>query len=474
MADILIVDDEPSARMTLALLLRKRGHRVVQAEGVNMAAKVLAECAFDVVVTDLRMPDGDGLEVLRTAKAHCPEVVVMLLTAYAGWESAKEAMRLGAYDYFEKGKEPDEFLHRIEKALEEKGLRHENENLRRQVRERYRLPGLIAESKEMHRVLDLVLQVAPTDATVLIQGESGTGKEVIAKVIHHASPRAGKAFVAVNCGALPEPLLESEIFGHVKGAFTGATAHKKGLFEVAHGGTFFLDEIGEMPLTLQVKFLRALQEGEVRPVGSTRSTTVDVRVLAATNRDLGQLMQQGKFREDLFYRLNVIPVVLPPLRERREDIPALAEHFLRQYGQKQGRPRLLAAEAVDKLLRYPWPGNVRELENAMERTAILAQNDIIAPDDLPPHIVADTPWGAPPSLPQALTLAEAEKLHILQTLERFGWNHSRAAEALAIGRTSLWRKLKEYQLEQHSYQRSEAEPAVATPPPPDSGAWARR
>ncbi len=447
MADILIVDDEPAARTTLAILLRKRGHRVLQAEGVRAAAKVLSECAFDLVVTDLRMPDGDGLDVLRLAKAHCPEVAVFLLTAYAGWESAKEAMRLGAYDYFEKGKEPDEFLHRIEKALEEQGLRHENENLRRQVQERYSLPGLIAHSAEMQRVLDLVRRVAPTDATVLIQGESGTGKEVVAKAIHHASPRAGRAFVAVNCGALPEPLLESEIFGHVKGAFTGATAHKKGLFEEAHGGTFFLDEIGEMPLTLQVKFLRALQEGEVRPVGSTQSTIVDVRVLAATNRDLGQLMQQDKFREDLFYRLNVIPVILPPLRERREDIPALAEHFLQRYGQKQGRLLRLSAEAIDKLLRYPWPGNVRELENAMERTAILAHNDTIAADDLPPHISMGTPLGAAPSLPQPLTLAEVEKLHILQTLERFGWNHSRAAEVLGIGRTSLWRKLKEYQIE---------------------------
>jgi two-component system, NtrC family, response regulator AtoC len=448
MANILIVDDEPSARMTLALLLRKRGHRVVQAEGVRVAAKALAETAFDLVVTDLRMPDGDGLEVLRTAKAHCPEAVVVLLTAYAGWESAKEAMRLGAFDYFEKGKEPGEFLHRVDKALEEKGLRRENENLRRQVHERYSLPGIIAHSKEMQRVLELVMRVAPTDATVLIQGESGTGKEVIAKVIHHASPRAGECFVAVNCGALPEPLLESEIFGHVKGAFTGATVHKRGLFEEAHEGTFFLDEIGDMPLTLQVKFLRALQEGEVRPVGSNQSTTADVRVLAATNRDLGQLMQQGKFREDLFYRLNVIPVVLPPLRERREDIPALAEHFLGQYGRKQGRPLRFSAEAVDKLLHYLWPGNVRELENAMERTAILAQNDIIAPDDLPPHIVAGTPLGAPPSLPQPLTLAEAERLHILQTLERHSWNHSRAAEVLGIGRTSLWRKLKDYQMEE--------------------------
>jgi DNA-binding NtrC family response regulator len=448
MADILIVDDEPAARTTLGILLRKRGHRVVQAEGAKAAAKTLAEMAFDLVVTDLRMPDGDGLEVLRAARGHCPEASVILLTAYAGWESAKEAMRLGAFDYFEKGKEPDEFLHRVDKALEETGLRRENENLRRQVRERYSLPGIIGHSKEMQQALDLVMRVAPTDATILIQGESGTGKEVIAKAIHHTSPRAQHAFVAVNCGALPEPLLESEIFGHVKGAFTGATVHKKGLFEDAHGGTFFLDEIGDMPLSLQVKFLRVLQEGEIRRVGSNQATTVDVRVLAATNRDLGQLMQQGQFREDLYYRLNVIPLVLPPLRERREDIPALAEHFLRRFGDKQHRPLSLTANAVERLLRYPWPGNVRELENAMERTAILARNDLIGPDELPPHIASGTPLGPAPVLPREQTLAEVEKSHILQTLERCGWNHSHAAEALGIGRTSLWRKLKEYQIEE--------------------------
>jgi DNA-binding NtrC family response regulator len=449
MADILVVDDEPAARTTLALLLKKRGHQVTQAEGAIAAAKALAEMVFDVVVTDLRMPDGDGLEVLQTAKVRAPETAVILLTAYAGWESAKEAIRLGACDYFEKGKEPDELIHRIDRALEEKGLRRENENLRRQVRERYSLPGIIAHSKEMQKVLELVMRVAPADATVLIQGESGTGKELIAKAIHHASPRADGPFVAVNCGALPEPLLESEIFGHVKGAFTGAIVNKKGLFEEAHRGTFFLDEIGEMPLALQVKLLRALQEGEVRPVGSNRPVIVDVRVLAATNRDLTQLMQQGKLREDLFYRLNVIPVVLPPLRERREDIPVLAEHFLGHFGQKQGRLLRLSAEAVERLLRYPWPGNVRELENAMERTAILAGTETIGPDDLPPHITTGTPLGPAPILPREQTLDEVEKTHILQTLERYGWNHSRAAEALGIGRTSLWRKLKEYQIEEH-------------------------
>jgi DNA-binding NtrC family response regulator len=450
MADILIVDDAPAARTTLAIFLRKHGHRVTQADGAKVAAQALTATAFDLVVTDLRMPDGDGLEVLRLAKTHCPEAAVILLTAYAGWESAKEAMRLGAYDYFEKGKEPSELMHRIDRALEEKGLRRENENLRRQVRERYSLPGIIAPSKAMQQVLDLVLRVAPSTATVLIYGESGTGKEVIAKAIHYASARADKPFVAINCAALPESLLESEIFGHVKGAFTGATTHKKGLFEEAHGGTFLLDEIGEMPPSLQVKFLRVLQEGEVRPVGSNQPQTVDVRVLAATNRDLGQLMQQEKFREDLFYRLNVIPVTIPPLRERREDISALAEHFLQRFGRQQGRSLRLTAEAMVRLLHYPWPGNVRELENTMERIAILAHNETLGTEELPPHIVAGQPLGSTPALPPDQSLAAIEKAHILHTLERCGWNYSRTAEVLGIGRTSLWRKLKEYQIEDRS------------------------
>jgi two-component system response regulator HydG len=446
MATILVVDDEPSARTTLALILKKRGHRVSQAEGVGAAAKVLADESFDVVVTDLRMPDGDGLDVLRTVRAHAPDSAVIVLTAYAGWESAKEAMQLGAFDYFEKGRDPEELLHRLDKALEERSLRRENENLRGQVRERYALPGIIARSAEMRRVIDLIARIAPTDATALIQGESGTGKELIAKAIHHASPRAHRPFVAVNCGALPETLLESEIFGHVKGAFTGAVATKRGLFEEAHGGTFFLDEIGEMASSVQVKLLRALQDGEVRRVGATQSTTVDARVVAATNRDLEQRVREGGFREDLFYRLNVIPVTLPPLRERREDIPLLAEHFLERIAQRQGRRLRLVPEAVECLLRYPWPGNVRELENAIERTAILSQRVTIGPEDLPAHVAAGIALGAAPSLPGQRGLAEVERAHIVQTLERMGWSQSRAAQALGIGRTTLWRKLKEYGL----------------------------
>jgi DNA-binding NtrC family response regulator len=444
MAHLLIVDDEPAARGTLALLLRKRGHHVTEADGVATAAKRLSESAFDLVITDLRMPDGDGLDVLRAAKGQVPAPEVILLTAYAEWKSAKDAIRLGALDYFEKGQEPDDLNHRIERALNDRALRRENENLRAQLRERYGLHGLIAQSRAMHDVLDLVERVAPTGATLLIQGESGTGKEVIAKAVHHASPRAARPFVAVNCGAVPETLLESELFGYMRGAFTGATVSKLGLFEEADGGTLFLDEIAEMPAALQVKLLRVLQSGEVRRLGATQVATIDVRVIAATNGDLGALISDGKFREDLFYRLNVIQVVLPPLRDRREDIPALAEHFLTRSAGKLGRTLRLSAGALERLLRYPWPGNVRELENAIERAAILSRSEVLEPDDLPPHVAAALPLGPSPTLPRQTTLADAERAHILQTLERFGRNHSGAAEALGIGRTTLWRKLKEY------------------------------
>jgi DNA-binding NtrC family response regulator len=447
MAHLLVVDDEASARTTLALLLRKRGHRVGEAEDVASATKRLAEETFDLVVTDLRMPDGDGLDVLQAARAQADAPEVILLTAYAEWKSAKEAIRLGALDYFEKGQEPEELFHRIDKALAARALRRENENLRAQLRERYGLPGLIARSPAMQAVLDLVERVAPTDATLLIQGESGTGKEVIAKAVHHASPRAARPFVAVNCGAVPETLLESELFGYVRGAFTGAAGSKLGLFEEADGGTLFLDEIAEMPATLQVKLLRVLQSGEVRRLGATQAATVDVRVLAATNGDLASRIAQGSFREDLFYRLNVIQVMLPPLRDRREDIPALAEHFLARASAKLGRTLRLSPGALERVLRYPWPGNVRELENALERAAILARTETVEPDDLPPHVSVGLQLGPSPALPRQITLAEAERAHILQTLERFGRNHSGAAEALGIGRTTLWRKLKEYGIE---------------------------
>jgi len=362
MAAILVVDDQASARSTLALLLKKRGHRVMQADGVTTAAHLLAEEAVDLVITDLRMPDGSGLDVLRSAKTRRPSADIILLTAYAGWESAKEAMPLGALDYFEKGREPAELFERVDRALAEQALRRDGHGLRRPGVDRDGFPAIIAGSAPMRRMLDLVARVAPTDATVLIQGESGTGKELIARAIHSASRRAGRPLVALNCGALPEPLLESELFGHAKGAFTGASTSKKGLFEEADGGTVFLDEVGEMAPALQVKLLRALQDGEVRPVGSNQPITVDARVVSATNQDLEGLMRQGRFREDVFYRLNVIALTVPPLRERCDDIPALALHFLDRFNHQQERALGLDAEALARLAAYAWPGNVRELE----------------------------------------------------------------------------------------------------------------
>ena len=447
MASILLVDDEESPRATLALLLKQGGHEIVQAEGVVAAGEALAATAFDLVITDLRMPHGDGLEVIRLTRRTRPDAEVIVLTAYAGWESAKEAMRLGAFDYFEKGREPDELLHRIDQALEKKALRRENENLRHQVEIRYRIPGIVAQSASMQRVLELVARVAPSDATVLIEGESGTGKELIAKAIHHASSRAARPFVAVNAGAMPEPLLESEMFGHVKGAFTGAVTTKRGLLEEAQDGTFFLDEIGEMPGSIQVKLLRALQEREIRRVGANQAIALNVRVIAATNQDLRQLIQVGKFREDLYYRLNVVAIRLPPLRERRDDIPALAEHFLAEVAGRQGRAMRLTPTATARLLSYAWPGNVRELENAIQRAAIVTHGEAITVDDLPSHIASGAGLGTAPVLAPQRNLAEIERAHIIETLERSGWNHSRAAEALGISRTTLWRKLKDYGLD---------------------------
>ena len=444
MAHLLVVDDEPSARSTLALLLRKRGHRVLEADGLTSATARLSEEVFDLVVTDLRMPDGDGLDVLRAAKAHAPDTEVILLTAYAEWKSAKEAIRLGALDYFEKGQEPDELYHRIDKALAGRALRRENENLRAQLRERYGLPGLIAQSSAMQAVLDLVERVAPTDATLLIQGESGTGKEVIAKAVHHASPRAARPFVAVNCGAVPETLLESELFGYMRGAFTGAAVSKLGLFEEAHGGTMFLDEIAEMPAALQVKLLRALQSGEVRRLGATQSTTIDVRVIAATHGDLSALIAQGSFREDLFYRLNVIPVYIPPLRERPDDVPPLVEFFLRKHS--PDRPRTVAVPALAWLRAQIWRGNARELENAIERALVLTEGDEIRVEDLRARDARGEPEVDPATLllesaaEASLSLEELGERYTDEILRRCNGNKVHAAAILKIDRKTLYRR----------------------------------
>jgi two-component system response regulator HydG len=444
MAHLLVVDDEPSARSTLALLLRKRGHRVLEADGLTAATARLSEEVFDLIVTDLRMPDGDGLDVLRAAKAHSPDTEVILLTAYAEWKSAKEAIRLGALDYFEKGQEPDELYHRIDKALAGRALRRENENLRAQLRERYGLPGLIAQSSAMQTVLELVERVAPTDATLLIQGESGTGKEVIAKAVHHASPRAARPFVAVNCGAVPETLLESELFGYEKGAFTGAAGRKEGRFELANGGTLFLDEVADLSLVTQPKILRVLQEGEFERLGATRTIQVDVRIVAATNQDLADMVKDKRFREDLYYRLNVITVRVPPLRERHEDIRVLAQHYLRVYAAKNGRKlEGFSNEALERLESYAWPGNVRELENLIERTVLLARKDRIDAEDLPEEVagVKRPPRDAILEL-VGTPLADIEQRLLDETLRITGGNKTQAAKLLGIDVRTVARKLE--------------------------------
>jgi DNA-binding NtrC family response regulator len=442
---LLIVDDEPSARLTLSMLLKRAGYRVDEAGGVEEAVRKLGEEPYDVVVTDLRMEGDGGIEILKAAKKVSPNPEVIVLTAYGSISSAVEAMKLGAFDYLTKPFEPDEMLLTIQNALDRRTLLKEVRYLRDQIRERYSFDAIVVKSPKMQAVLDTASQVAWTDATVLIQGESGTGKELIARAIHAWSLRADRPFITIDCASLPETLLESELFGHVKGAFTGALAAKKGLFEEGDGGTIFLDEVGVMPLSTQVKLLRVLQEQVIRRVGSTSPLQIDIRILAATNQDLKHLVDKGTFREDLYYRLNGIVLTLPPLRDRREDIIPLASRFLKLYGEKLGKPLVqIAPEAMDLLLRYAWPGNVRELEKAIERALILTQADAIIAQDLPPALTG-SPGGEALHLPRnGLTLAEAEKAHILSALYEHGWNQARAAQELGISRTTLWRKLKEY------------------------------
>jgi DNA-binding NtrC family response regulator len=355
-------------------------------------------------------------------------------------------MRLGAFDYVTKPFESSELLHRVEKALEHHRLVGEVRLLRRQIREQRGFDTLVGRSPQIQRVVELISRVAGTDTTILIEGESGTGKELVARAIHRESPRADRPFVAINCGALPETLLESELFGHVKGAFTGATATKKGLFEEADQGTLFLDEIGDTAPATQIKLLRVLQEREIRRVGSNAPIKINVRLLTATHRNLEELANAGRFREDLFYRLNVVAIPLSPLRDHRDDIPLLATHFLEAAAKRLGRPvPTLSPEAMALFLEHPWPGNVRELENAIERAVLLAPRPIIFPDDLPPSLRRAPPPGEPGATPLKLVrLDEVERAHILRTLDELAWNQARAAETLGIGRNTLWRKLKEY------------------------------
>ena len=447
---ILVIDDDESLRRVLEYNLAQEGYAVLTASSGEQGLDLLRKEGADLVVTDVRMPGMDGLQVLEGVRKVDPNIQVIILTAFGTIEMAVEAMKAGAFHYISKPFNRDELKLTIKKALQLKELERENVALRQELKERTGLDAIIAESPPMSQVLELVVRVAPTETTVLILGESGTGKELIARAIHGSSPRAHGPFVAVNCAAIPETLLESELFGHVKGAFTGAIRDRVGKFEAAEGGTIFLDEIGEMRPDLQVKILRVLEERMLERVGDNRLIRVDVRVLAATNKDLSKAIQAGEFREDLYYRLNVVPLQIPPLRERREDIRPLAQHFLKRLG---ASPRLtIAPEAFRALESYDWPGNVRELENALERAMIFHRGDVISLADLPETIRAPKAKEAaalPVSLPEAgLSLEEVEKELILRALQKHDWNQSRAARYLGITRHTLL-----YRIEKHNIAR---------------------
>jgi len=449
MADILLVDDEKSVRSTLAVLLQKSGYRVEESSNGENAIEKLKNQFFDLVITDLKMEPVDGIEVLKKAKEINPSTEVVMMTAYSTVESGVEAIKLGAYDYIQKPFEKDEFLIVVGKALERKELLTEVEHLKNELKEKYRFENIIGSSKEMLDVLSMVSKVSKTDSTILISGDSGTGKELIAKAVHINSRRKHRSFVTINCGAIPENLQESELFGHVRGAFTGAIRDKRGLFQEADGGTLFLDEVGETALSTQVKLLRFLQDGEIRKVGDNEPLFVDVRLIAATNKELPKLLEEGKFREDLFYRLNVIPIHLPPIRKRKDDIPLLVNHFLKKYVEREHKNVVsISPEAMKMLTGYHWPGNVRELENVIERAIILTNRNTILPEDFPASIRDSHKRTQDVEVDlEEKTLEDVEKHTILKMLEKYSWNQKQASEILGISTTTLWRKLKLYGIE---------------------------
>ena len=440
---ILLVEDDQSLSAMLAMELKRRGHEVDSAKSGAEAVKKLGASEYDAVVTDLKLGDMDGLAILKLVKERAPETEVLVMTGHGSIDTAVAAMRAGAFDYLTKPVEAEELNLVLDKALEHRRLLLEVERLREVVKDKYSFDGIVFSGPPMRKVLELVSKVAPTEATVLILGESGTGKELIARAVHEKSAHRNGAFVAINCGALPEGLLESELFGHVRGAFTGADRNKRGLFEEASGGTLFLDEISETTPGLQVKLLRALQEGEIRRVGDNHPVKVSGRLLAATNKDLTKLVAEGKFREDLYYRLKVFPIELPSLRERAEDIIPLAEHFLRKAKKKLGGKAVrFSPEAAEALRAYRWPGNVRELEHAIERALIMASGAAVGAADLPPEMLPDVQAGIKRGAKE--TLEGAEKRHILQALSDCGGNQVEAAKLLGVARNTLWRKLKSY------------------------------
>jgi len=449
MSRVLVVDDEESLRLVLRTFLRKQGYEVETAGSAEEALEKYTAFAPDFVVTDVRMPGMSGLELTTTLRARGAQAVVILMSAYGSIDMAIEGMKAGAYDYFAKPFKQDEVLLVLRKAEERESLRRENRALREVLSQDSTFSGMTGKSEKIRAVFRTLEKVAEYKTTVLIEGESGTGKELVARALHDRSPRSSKAFVAVNCGAIPGTLLESELFGHKRGAFTDASSDKRGLFEEADGGTLFLDEIGELPLALQVKLLRALQEGTIRRLGDTRDLKVDVRVVAATVRDLGLEVKEGRFREDLYYRLNVLPLRVPPLRERREDVPLLVEHFLAKNNARLGtKIRGVTPRAHKLLLEYSWPGNVRELENAVERSVVLAEGEILDDTDLPERL--RTPKDAVQAtldtgeLSIKKTTRVIEETLIRRALDKTRGNRTAAAKLLEISHRALLYKIKDY------------------------------
>jgi two-component system NtrC family response regulator len=444
---LLVVDDEGSQRTVLAGFLKKRGFDVKMAATAEDALAAAQAGPVDLVLTDLRMPGMSGVELMKALRRLNPEIAVIVMTAFGTVASAVDAMKHGASDYLTKPIDLDELEVQVVRTLERRALESENRELRRQLESRYGLQGLETASAAMASAINTAARAAASRATILIRGESGTGKELLARAIHHASPRARRPFVAVNIGALPETLIESELFGHERGAFTGADRELRGRFELADGGTLLLDEVGDLPRATQVKLLRVLQEQAIERLGGTRTLRLDVRVIAATNRDLEAMVRSGEFREDLYYRLNVVTVTMPPLRDRREDIPLLVERFLTQFAAEAGSTKRVSREAMDLLVRYAYPGNVRELENIVHRAVVLSRGPMIATGDLPDHVAGLPAEAAIENGSFVERVAQFERKLIAEALGKSGGVQTQAARALGMSERHLRYKLKKYSLE---------------------------
>jgi len=447
--NILVVDDDGETRELLREVLKEEGYRVCTSGSGEEALAIGRQEFFDVIISDMRLgPNLSGLDVLRAYKSIQPESEVILITAFGSMETAIEAVKAGAFDYISKPFKLDEVLLQVQRALGNRDLVRENRNLKRQLGSQAQLSSLVGRSPKMLDIYKKIAMVADARSTVLLCGESGTGKELVARAIHYNGPRAAQCFYAVNCGALTESLLETELFGHVRGSFTGAIENKRGIFEEASGGTVFLDEVSEMSPALQVKVLRVIEEGEVRRIGSNEVIKVDVRIIAASNCNLGERVEEGKFRQDLYYRLRVIEMELPPLRERLEDVPLLVEHFLKKFGEERGKTFAVSPRALSALMSYAWPGNVRELENALESAIALNRSGLIVPDDLPAKVRAETRERSRREdfyvdLP---SLDELEKRYLAHVLKVMGSNKAKTAAILGINRRTLYRKIEQYKL----------------------------